>query len=72
MKHSAMLRGVAHETRVGVIASATVIRIFVPFVAVFAERLGAASLQLRSRGRTLGAFTAEESKWWACRWLREV
>lgn len=46
MKHSAMLRGIAHETRVGVIASATVIRIFVPFVAVFAERLGAASLRI--------------------------
>ena len=35
MKHSAMLRGIAHETRVAVIASATVIRIFVPFVTLF-------------------------------------
>ena len=46
MKHSAMLRGIAHETRVGVIASATVIRIFFPFVTVFSERLGAASLRI--------------------------
>ena len=46
MKHSAMLRGIAHQTRVGVIASATVIRIFVPFVTVFSERLGAASLRI--------------------------
>ena len=45
MKHSAMLRG-THETRVGVIASATVVRIFVPFVTVFSERLGAASLRI--------------------------
>ena len=46
MKHSTMLVGIAHETRVGVIASATVIRIFDPFVTVFAERLGAASLRI--------------------------
>ena len=52
MKHSAMLRGIAHETRVGVIASATVIRIFVPFVTVFPERLGAASFRITSANAT--------------------
>ena len=46
MKHSAMLRGIARETRVGVIASATVIRIFIPFVTVFSERLRDASLRI--------------------------
>ena len=52
MKHSAMLRGITHETRVGVIASATVIRIFVPFVTVFPERLGAASFRITSANAT--------------------
>ena len=52
MKHSAMLRGIAHETRVGVIASATVVRIFIPFVTVFSERLGAASLRITGANAT--------------------
>ena len=46
MKHCAMLCGIAHETCVGVIASAPVIRIFMPFVTVFSERLKAASLRI--------------------------
>ena len=53
MKHCTMLCGTAHETRVGVIASATVIRIFMPFVTVFSERLGAASLRITGANATV-------------------
>ena len=52
MKYGSVLRGVAHETRVCVIAPCTVIGILVPLVAVFVERLRTTSLGITWTGTT--------------------